>query len=154
MVTAWYYCYYTEEANNLTGMYTAIVAVWRLDNTSNQYSQYSMVNGSVTLIQLHPVNTLARIYCTQVLLDPVNYTEIRQGDIVGVTLPSQNPIPMIGTTSGYTILLFYLLISSGNFSSVNFAIHLYTDIKISKITVIRKIFMSKIFCPISRETTL
>ena len=137
MVTTWHYCYYPEEVNDFTRMYTAIVAVWHLDNTSNQYSQYSVVNGSVTLIQLHPVNTLARIYCTQVLLDPVNYTEIRQGDIVGVILPSQNPIPMIGTTSDYTILRnpFILSpsnISSGNLSSVNFAIHLYTDIKISK----------------------
>ena len=80
-VTTWHYCYYPEEANDFTRMYTAIVAVWRLDNTSNQYSQYSVVNESVTELQLSPVNTLARIYCTQELLDPVNYTEIRQGDI-------------------------------------------------------------------------
>ena len=119
-------------------MYTAIVAVWRLDNTSNQYSQYSVVNGSVTLIQLRPVNTLARIYCTQVLLDPVNYTEIRQGDVVGVTFPSQYPIPMIGMTSDHTIMedstrgSFLADIKVDDLSTQSLSIHLY----ISKFQII------------------
>ncbi len=94
VVTAWHYCYYPQDASDSDTTYRASVAVWRFDNTTDQYI---LLNGSITLIELQPVDTLARIYCTQEIL--VNSIEISRGDVTGVVLPTENPIPMIGMES-------------------------------------------------------
>ena len=131
VITTWHYCYYPRSARANQGTYTASVALWR--NSSNQYY---VVDGSVTLIELQPVNNSARIFCTQVLLAPANYTEIRRGDVVGVLLPSSNPIPLIGRDEDNTILRDYIGRSSPSNVSSNqlqsLAIHLYADIISSK----------------------
>ena len=94
LLTAWHFCYYTfSDPNTLQMTYTASVALWRPGNSSDQYD---LVTGSITEIILNPVATLATIYCTQMQLDSANHIEIRQGDVVGVLLPPQNPIPLIG----------------------------------------------------------
>ena len=94
LLTAWHFCYYTfSDPNMLRMTYTASVALWRPGNSSDQYD---LVTGSITQIILNPVATLATIYCTEMQLDSTNHTEIRQGDVIGVLLPPQNPIPLIG----------------------------------------------------------
>ena len=94
LLTAWHFCYYTfSDPNMLRRTYTASVALWHPGNSSDQYD---LVTGSITEIRLNPVATLATIYCTQMQLDSANHIEIRQGDVVGVLLPPQNPIPLIG----------------------------------------------------------
>ncbi len=131
VVTAWHYCYYPEDASDSDTTYTASVAVWRLDNTTDQYI---LLNGSITLIELQPVDTLARIYCTQEIL--VNSIEIRQGDVIGVVLPTENPIPMIGMQSENESMILRRLGSDdvaqlrldGPLAVVSRALHLYTDI--------------------------
>ena len=129
VVTAWHYCYYPEDASDSTTTYTASVAVWRYDDTTDQFI---LLNGSITLIELQPVDTLARIYCTQELLEPVNYIAIRQGDVIGMVLPIENYIPMIGMESDNMLLMREgsedLSPSSVLNSSSFLALHLYVEI--------------------------
>ena len=121
VVTAWHYCYYPQDASDSNTTYTASVAVWRLDNTTDQYI---LLNGSITLIELQPVDTLARIYCTQEIL--VNSIEVRRGDVIGVVLPTENPIPMIGMESEN--ILHYSDTLDDFFESLSSALHLYAEI--------------------------
>ncbi len=80
-MTSWHYCYYPEDASDYAAIYTASVATWRYDSTTDQFT---LLNGSITLIELRPVDTLARIYCTQEILEPVNSIEISRPWKVGV----------------------------------------------------------------------
>ncbi len=121
VVTAWHYCYYPQDARDSSITYTAIVAVWRLGNTTDQYI---LLNGSITLIELQPVDTLARIYCTQEIL--VNSIEVRRGDVIGVVLPTENPIPMIGMESEN--ILHYSETLDDLLRLLNSALHLYAEI--------------------------
>ena len=133
IVTAWHYCYYPEglDASDSTTTYTASVAVWRYDDTTDQFI---LLNGSITLIELQPVDTLARIYCTQELIEPVNYITIRQGDAIGVVLPTENYIPMIGNESDSTLLTIVrpgdVEVSSilNGLLTQSLALHLYAEI--------------------------
>ncbi len=128
-MTAWHYCYYTEDANDSTTTYTASVAVLRFDNTTDQFI---LLNGSITLIELRPVDTLARIYCTQEILEPVNSIEIRRGDVIGVVLPTENSIPMIGMQSDNTLLVRFgdeeVSSDLNGLSAISRALHLYAEI--------------------------
>ncbi len=81
--------------------YTATVALWRQD--SNVSDLYNIVDGSVTVLQSQRVQTLANIYCTQEYLDRDNHVEIRRGDIVGVLIPTNLAIRMIGLNGDYNI---------------------------------------------------
>ncbi len=97
------------------------MAVWRLVSTTDQYI---LLNGSITLIELQPVDTLAHIYCTQEIL--VNSIEVRRGDVIGVMLPTENPIPMIGMESEN--ILHYSETLDDLFRLLNSALHLYAEI--------------------------
>ncbi len=131
VVTAWHYCYYPQDARDSSITYRASVAVWHLDNTTDQYI---LLNGSITLIELQPVDTLSPIYCTQKILEPDNSIEIRRGDVIGVELPEENPIPMIGMESENTLLRrlgssdVAQLRLDGLLVVVSGALHLYADI--------------------------
>ncbi len=116
VVTAWHYCYYPQDARDSSITYTASV---HLDNTTDQYI---LLNGSITLIELQPVDILARIYCTQEIL--VNSIEVRQGDVIGVMLPTE--IPMIGMESEN--ILHYSETLDDLFRLLNSALHLYAEI--------------------------
>lgn len=126
VITAWHYCYYPRSVSANQRTYTANVALWRYDNSSHLYN---LVDGSVTLIQLQPVNTLATIYCTQLGLSPVNYTKIRRGDLMGVLLPLQDPIPLIGNDSDSNIMISRQLrltnLTSSELRPERAAMHLY-----------------------------
>ena len=132
LLTAWHYCYYIfSDPNMLRMTYTASVALWRPGNSSDQYD---LVTGSITRIRLNPVATLATIYCAQMQLDSTNHLEIRQGDVAGVILPPQNPIPLIGRENFHNIsrnpnrqVLSNLMLS--DLRQEKIALHLYVRIR-------------------------
>ncbi len=50
---------------------------------------------SIRNIVIKPVQTLAYIFCENVLLADVEYISVPQGAVVGVVLPSDHAIPII-----------------------------------------------------------
>ncbi len=67
------------------------VAVWRLDSNTNT-NTYSVLTDTVRIIALQLVATLAKIFCVEETLDPAEYVQVSQGDVIGVVLPFNNPI--------------------------------------------------------------
>lgn len=130
-VTSWHYCYYPSGADDHEETYTAFIALWRHDATLDQYT---IVDGSVSDIQIQGVEMPHDIYCTQHLLDSDNHVEIRTGDVVGVLLPEDLPIPMIGSGNTYWIKrddtnrMSPANITDTTFNFAWLAIHLYADI--------------------------
>lgn len=96
-ITKWSYCYYTGAATP-GQIYTMIAAVWRLDSDSNTYQ---VIEGSNRTITLNPVATKAKVFCKEESLESTGYVSVmRDDDIIGVVLPSSNPIPVIGSNAG------------------------------------------------------
>ena len=138
-ITAWNYCYYRSgvfEGNT----YTATVAVWRFNNDT---SQYTVVEDSVTELMLQiDSRPNTDIYCRQEMLDPEYHIRIRQGDIIGVLLPTTNAIPMIGNNNmdGYEIWVNETAalapdpsnISLSSLSAELRSVHLYADISVGE----------------------
>lgn len=117
--------------------YSASVALWRQD--SNVSDVYNIVNGSVRVLQLQGMQLLANIYCIREYLDPEDHVKIRQGDIVGVFIPTPLTlaIRMIGTSGDYNIRRDTAgqLAPSVQLSSLivqALRIHLYADISTGK----------------------
>ena len=129
-ITAWNYCYYTD-ADSTSQTYIAVFAAWRYDNQST-FANLSVVNNSATTISLQQGYTIASIYCKVVELEPENYFPIVKGDLVGVTLPLTNAIPLIGSTSDYFILHTdtqeTTTLPLNSFEEYQLALHLYVDI--------------------------
>lgn len=128
-ITAWTYCYYRSGVSQ-GNTYTATVAVWRFNDTT---SEYNVVEGSITELMLQVDEPpLVNIYCKPKMLAP-EFIAIRQGDIIGVLLPSNNAIPMVGISNlgGYQIWTSAMTLSNiplGNLSSESRSLHLYADI--------------------------
>ncbi len=131
-ITKWNYCYYTSDAT-AGQTYTMTVAVWRLDLNTNTYN---VLTDTVRIITLQPVTTLAKIFCVEETLDPAEYVQVSQGDVIGAVLPSNNPIPVIGSNTGFS---FSLMKHSQNSATTNLlssefttlgvtALHLYTTL--------------------------
>ena len=132
-ITAWNYCYYTENIINIPTS-TATVAVWRFNNVT---AQYDVVAGSTsTLTVVYRARRFeADIYCRQESLAPENYIAVMEGDIIGVSFPETNSIPMLGHTNhdgGYNIWRFPgstpSSVSPGGLPTQTQPIHLYADI--------------------------
>ena len=131
-ITAWNYCYYSENLTN-SRTYTATVALWRFNNATGQYG---VVEGSTAV--LTEVYTTRRfeadIYCRQKSLAPENFIEVKEGDIIGVSLPTGNPIPIIGRVSldDYANWSFAAStpssVSPGGLTQQSQSLHLYADI--------------------------
>ena len=107
-------------------------AAWRYDNQL-AFANLSVVNNSATTISLQQGFTIASIYCKVVELEPEKYFPIMKGDLVGVTLPSTNAIPLIGRTSDYFILVHSnthetATLPLNSFEEHQLALHLYVDI--------------------------
>ncbi len=78
------------------------VAVWSLDVATDTY----IVNSnSIKTITLQPVQTLAKIFCTVESLDERDFILVSQNDVIGVVLPSSNPIPILGSNADPSIQL-------------------------------------------------
>lgn len=129
-ITAWHYCYYPSDTSNTQITYSAVIGVWRLQN-----SQYELVSGSNYILQLQPQSSHASIICKSVHLQEGEYVRVIQNDIIGVTIPTQNPIPMIASgASGYSLQrsthtsLPATILTSQLAQSSNMALHLYPDI--------------------------
>ncbi len=132
-ITKWNYCYYTSDAT-AGQTYTMTVALWRLDSNTNTYN---VITDTVRIITLQPVTTLAKIFCIEETLDPSEYVQVSQGDVIGAVLPSSNPVPVIGSNTGSTF--FSLMKHSHNSVAINLlsselttlsetALHLYTTL--------------------------
>ena len=78
------------------------VAVWSLDVATDTY----VVNpNSIKTITLQPVQTLAKIFCIEESLDERDFILVSQNDVIGVVLPSSNPIPILGSNADPSIQL-------------------------------------------------
>ena len=96
-ITSWHYCYYPSAASDSSLTYTATVGVWRLNAAMNQYE---LLPGSdFTLSLEQPKNTPAVIVCQTETLQPQDYVPVQMGDVVGVSLPEQNPLPIVASGS-------------------------------------------------------
>ena len=133
-ITAWNYCYYSENLTN-SQTYTATVALWRYNNATGQYG---VVEGSTAV--LTEVYTTRRfeadIYCRQKSLAPEKFIAVKEGDIIGVSLPLASPIPMLGNTNldnfHYTWRFTAnspLSVLPGDLTHLPQAIHLYANIQ-------------------------
>lgn len=131
MVTAWNYCYYNDSVSDSEVNYTATVAVWR--NETSQ-SQLIVVGNSVKVVTLQPAYTIAKIFCKKAVLEPMEYFNIRTGDMVGVVLPSINPIPLMGRFSDFAVMRSDIPLNSpynlslSNLMAEQLAMHLYINI--------------------------
>ena len=93
-ITSWHYCYYPSAAP-VGQTYTMTVAAWRLDA-----GMYQLIQGTSRTITLTPIETNAKIFCKEEALDPVDYVLVCEGDVIGVVLPSTNPIPVVSSNAG------------------------------------------------------
>ena len=75
------------------------LAVWTRDQ--NETFKFHLRN--FTRISITHNYTLARVFCAEHSLSIEDYLPVSNGDIVGVVLPSVNPIPVIGSgeTTGF-----------------------------------------------------
>ena len=97
-VTSWHYCYYTSEVT-AGQTYTMTVAVWRLDTSTNTYR---VTAGSSRTLSLVHTATLAKIVCMEETLDSADSVFVMESDVIGVVLPSSNPIPVISSDPSST----------------------------------------------------
>ena len=133
-ITAWNYCYYRDNNYFDDGeTYTATVAVWRFNNVTGRYD---VVEGSTSMLTevYRPRRFETDFYCRLASLTPDNYVEVMQGDIIGVSLPTTNSIPMLGHTNpdNYALGRFTASTPSsftaGGLTPQFQSLHLYADI--------------------------
>ena len=132
-ITSWHYCYYPSAASDSQLIYTATVGVWRLNTAMNQYELIS--GSSYTLSLVQPANTPAKIFCKTEVLQPQDYVRVETGDIIGVSLPTVNPLPIVASgATGYSLMTHNavnapMVIQASTLSQVsNMALHLYPTI--------------------------
>ena len=129
-ISTWNYCYYGDIPEDT---YTATVAVWRYNNVTEQYT---VVNGSISILEVVHVARpyLSAIYCEQESLAADGYVTVKVGDIIGVSLPPSNPIPLVGNTCESSCEIWQTSgpvpssISTNDIASLSKSLHLYADI--------------------------
>ena len=127
-ITSWHYCYYTS-AVSAGETYTMTVAVWRLDTSTNTY-RVTAGSARRTVSLLHNA-TLAKIVCMEETLSPADSVSVMEGDVIGVVLPSSNPIPVVSSAPTSSLLRHSQSASAGDLLSSEFtdlsgsALHLY-----------------------------
>ena len=132
-ITSWHYCYYPSAASDSQLTYTATLGVWRLNAAMNQYE---LLPGSEYILQLvQPVSTPAKIFCKTEILQAQDYVRVQTGDIIGVSLPTQNPLPLVASdATGYSLMMNSVLNTPATLQSAslsegtNMALHLYPTI--------------------------
>ena len=107
--------------------------------------QFDLLPGSDYTLQLvQPVSTLARIFCKIEVLQPQDYVRVQTDDVIGVSLPTQNPLPLVASdATGYSLMMNSALNTPATLQSAslsegtNMALHLspiigkYNDILVS-----------------------
>ena len=80
------------------------MGVWRLNPVTGQYD---LLPGSAYTLELvQPPNTPAKIFCKKEPLEPSNYIGVQRGDIVGASLPAQNPLPIVASdATGFSLMV-------------------------------------------------
>ena len=105
-------------------------------------TQYELVTGSNYTLQLQPESTqlIAKVVCKSVHLQEGEYVRVNQNDVIGITIPTLNPIPLIASgASGYSLQSSThssqptTLATSQLTGMSNMALHLYPDIGESKL---------------------
>ena len=71
-------------------------------------NQYELLPGSNHNIQLvRPAGTPAKIFCKTEVLQSQDYVHVQTGDIIGVILPTQNPLPLMASAAtGYSLMRY------------------------------------------------
>ncbi len=107
--------------------------VGRYTNTSSQ--TIVVLEDTEVTVMLQSEYTVAALHCKTVELEPNDYFSIEVGDFVGVYLPANNSIPLVGTSNEYTSLINLNILnpqmselSLSAFNEVPYALHLYVDI--------------------------
>ena len=99
-------------------------------------NQYELFLGSdYTLELVQPTNTPAKIFCKQEVLQPLDYVRVETGDVIGVSLPTQNVLPLVASDANVYSLKTHsglnapavLQMAAVNDAS-NMALHLYPTI--------------------------
>ena len=109
------------------------MGVWRLNAATNQYELLTGSDYTLSLVQ--PTSTPAKIFCKTEVLQLQDYVRVQTGDIVGVSLPTQNPLPLVASNAnGYSLMTHNALnapavLQATALSEVsNMALHLYPTI--------------------------
>ena len=98
--------------------------------------QYELVPGSDYMVQLvQPPSTPARIFCKTEVLQLVDYVRVQTGDVIGVSLPAQNALPLVASgATGYSLKMHIaqntppLIQSVTLMDNSSMALHLYPTI--------------------------
>ena len=97
-ITKWHFCYYTQSLT--TGsLLSMTLTMWSSYESSYEFHSR---RSRISIVHNH---TLAKVFCVEHSLSREDYLPVSRGDIVGVVLPSDSPIPVIG--SGETDFLIY-----------------------------------------------
>ena len=69
-------------------------------------NQYELLPGSdYTLELVQPASTPAKIFCKTEILQTSEYVRVQTGDVIGVSLPTQNPLPILASgANGYSLM--------------------------------------------------
>ena len=99
-------------------------------------NQYELLPGSDYTLQLvQPVSTPAKIYCQTAVLQPQDYVRVQSGDVIGVSIPAQNLLPLVASdATGYSLMMNSALNTPATLQSaslsegIDMALHLYPTI--------------------------
>ena len=111
-------------------------------------NQYELLPGSDYTLQLvQPVSTPAKIFCKTEILQPQDYVRVQSGDVIGVSMPAQNALPLVASdATGYSLMMNSALNAPATLQSAslsegtNMALHLYATVGKHNDTIINEIF--------------
>ena len=112
-ITKWHFCYYTQNLTTGSTLSMTLAILW---SSYESVDSYEFHPRRFTRISIIHNRTLAKIFCVEHSLSREDYLPVSHGDIVGVVLPSDSPIPVIG--SGETITDFLKYRSEQNLESI------------------------------------
>ena len=110
------------------------MGVWRLVAAMDQYELLPGSNYTLSLVQ--PASTPAKIFCKRETLQLEEYVRVETGDVIGVSLPMSNPLPIVasGASDGYNLTAHsalnapVVLEAAALIQAPNMALHLYPTI--------------------------
>ena len=99
-------------------------------------NQYELLPGSnYTLSLVQPDSTPAKIFCKREDLQSQDYVRVQTDDVIGVSLPTLNPLPIVASGATGSSLMMYtalnapaMLLTSVLSQVSNMALHLYPTI--------------------------
>ncbi len=104
------------------------VSIWSLGADN----RYRVNPTSIRTITVPPVETEAKIFCMQEHLNTTEYVSVSLGDMIGVSLPENNPISVLRTNENLTQSILWAPNfdnTSLNLMSINgISLHVYATI--------------------------